>query len=330
MSKLELIRPLSILMLLACLPQIAAAQITSCGNAAAANGTVAGRTGYAIYLLNCTTGSNPRGYSVNSASLELGTTVAGSIEAAVYNANVTARLCTVAAGQAAVAGVNTVPLTGQNCNDPGNTANSGVGLAPNTTYKIALAYSNPVDLRLTTAGTACTTGAAGAQFMQFRRGDNSSPAATFPLNSTGDQPWATKCAFRLYLNLTAVGATPPTANPGIALLPTSASLQTGASKQFTASVTGTSNTAVTWKANGGSINASGIVHRSAIRRYLHGHGHQRGRYQQVGLSPGHGNSNGAGSRSFALAHQCHPAGRCQPSINCFSHRHQQHGRHLEG
>src|SRR5882724_8808958 len=69
---------------------LAAAQITSCGNAVAANGTVAGRTGNLIYLLNCTTGSNAQGYTVNSASLELGTTVAGSIEAAVYNADVTA------------------------------------------------------------------------------------------------------------------------------------------------------------------------------------------------------------------------------------------------
>src|SRR5579864_5541792 len=161
MSRLKLVHSQWILVLLVCLPKLLPAQIISCGNAAPANGTLAGKAGTAIYLLNCSTGSNPQGYIVNSASLELGTTVGGNIEAAVYNANITARLCTVAAGQAAVAGVNALPLTGQNCNDPGNTANNGLGLAPNTTYRIALAYSQPLDRRLTTAGTTCTIATAG-------------------------------------------------------------------------------------------------------------------------------------------------------------------------
>ncbi len=43
----------------------------------------------------------------------------------------------------------------------------------------------------------------------------------------------------------------------IAISPTSASLQTGAHQQFTAAVSGTTNTAVTWKASAGTVSSSG-------------------------------------------------------------------------
>ncbi|HLJ48142.1 MAG TPA: hypothetical protein VKU01_19140 [Bryobacteraceae bacterium] len=44
----------------------------------------------------------------------------------------------------------------------------------------------------------------------------------------------------------------------VAVSPTSASLQPGQTKQFSATVTGTSNTAVTWTATGGTISTSGL------------------------------------------------------------------------
>lgn len=44
----------------------------------------------------------------------------------------------------------------------------------------------------------------------------------------------------------------------IAIAPTSVSLQAGATAQFTASVTGTTNTAVTWTTTGGGISSSGL------------------------------------------------------------------------
>lgn len=44
----------------------------------------------------------------------------------------------------------------------------------------------------------------------------------------------------------------------VAITPTSASISTNQTKQFTASVTGTGNTAVTWSATGGSVSASGL------------------------------------------------------------------------
>jgi hypothetical protein len=45
---------------------------------------------------------------------------------------------------------------------------------------------------------------------------------------------------------------------GITISPTSASLATGGTKQFTDTVTGTTNTAVTWSCSGGSITTSGL------------------------------------------------------------------------
>jgi len=51
-------------------------------------------------------------------------------------------------------------------------------------------------------------------------------------------------------------ATSPAVN--LSLSPTSASVQTGHTQQFTATVTGSSNTAVTWSASGGSISSSGM------------------------------------------------------------------------
>jgi fibronectin type 3 domain-containing protein len=51
-------------------------------------------------------------------------------------------------------------------------------------------------------------------------------------------------------------ATNPAVN--LSLSPTSASVPAGRTQQFTAAVTGSSNTAVTWSATGGSISASGM------------------------------------------------------------------------
>src|SRR6266852_978549 len=53
-----------------------------------------------------------------------------------------------------------------------------------------------------------------------------------------------------------VTATPPVVS--ITISPTSASLQTSATQQFTATVTGSSNTAVTWTATGGTVSSGGL------------------------------------------------------------------------
>ncbi len=51
---------------------------------------------------------------------------------------------------------------------------------------------------------------------------------------------------------------PPPATVAISVTPSSASVQTGGSQQFSATVTGTTNTNVTWSATGGTISSSGF------------------------------------------------------------------------
>ncbi|HWV57748.1 MAG TPA: right-handed parallel beta-helix repeat-containing protein [Longimicrobiales bacterium] len=60
------------------------------------------------------------------------------------------------------------------------------------------------------------------------------------------------------------GPTDPDGGPNdpvvaVAISPTGASLDAGATRQFTATVTGTTNTAVTWEASGGTISGSGAT-----------------------------------------------------------------------
>jgi Bacterial Ig-like domain (group 2) len=60
------------------------------------------------------------------------------------------------------------------------------------------------------------------------------------------------------VTVTASSPPPITSNIQVSVSPTAASLQTGAQQQFSASVSGTSNTAVTWSVSSGSIAANGM------------------------------------------------------------------------
>lgn len=51
---------------------------------------------------------------------------------------------------------------------------------------------------------------------------------------------------------------PPVSNIQVSVSPTAASLQTGSQQQFSALVSGTSNTAVTWSASSGTVSSSGM------------------------------------------------------------------------
>jgi len=57
---------------------------------------------------------------------------------------------------------------------------------------------------------------------------------------------------------TATVTVTPTTGVVVTMNPTTATVQTGTTKQFTASVTGTTNTSVTWTATGGSVSSTGL------------------------------------------------------------------------
>jgi len=76
---------------------------------------------------------------------------------------------------------------------------------------------------------------------------------------------ALTCGLLAILGLTGCGgsASPSTSNPSppvvaVAISPLSASVETGGQQQFSATVTGTSNTGITWSAAGGTISSSGL------------------------------------------------------------------------
>ena len=54
------------------------------------------------------------------------------------------------------------------------------------------------------------------------------------------------------------GSTPPPSAVAVAISPTSVTLSSGAQQQFAATVTGTSNTAVSWSASAGVVSSSGL------------------------------------------------------------------------
>ena len=73
------------------------------------------------------------------------------------------------------------------------------------------------------------------------------------------------------------------AQVSISVSPSTVSLQSGAQQQFGASVSGTSNTAVTWSASGGTVSMSGLYVAPEHRRNVCGNGGERGRPDQVRL-----------------------------------------------
>src|SRR5271154_1357059 len=77
--------------------------------------------------------------------------------------------------------------------------------------------------------------------------------------------WFLACAFGFAGCTGSIGSppspppTPPdTATISVIVSPASATIQTGGTQQFAATVTGTSNTSVTWSASGGTISTSGL------------------------------------------------------------------------
>ena len=95
---------------------------------------------------------------------------------------------------------------------------------------------------LYTAPTAAGTYTVTATAIRSRRGGS----------STGVTPGSAV--------VTVAASTPPpvTGTIKVSVAPTAASLQTGAQQQFSATVSGTSNTAVTWSASSGSISSNGM------------------------------------------------------------------------
>ena len=87
----------------------------------------------------------------------------------------------------------------------------------------------------------------------------------------------------------AITVTTTPAPVAVTITPGSAAVQVGKTQQFSASVTGSSNTAVTWSASGGTISASGLYTAPSNRWLVYGNGDQRGRHNGIFFGDSCGN-----------------------------------------
>ena len=113
---------------------------------------------------------------------------------------------------------------------------------------------------VTLSGTASgTTTADGSGNYAFRGLSNGSYTVTPSKSGYSFSPGAQSATINganvTNLNFTVSSSPPPVV---VSISPTSATLSTGGQQQFTAYVSGTSNTAVTWSATGGTVNTSGL------------------------------------------------------------------------
>jgi len=103
-----------------------------------------------------------------------------------------------------------------------------------------------------------SSGSGSVKFRDTNKGNCSSETSaqttlsSLPASWTTGARWAT-CRVSAYGS----GLSAPV-SVAVAVLPSSSSLPSGKSQQFSANVSGTSNTAVTWKASGGSISSGGM------------------------------------------------------------------------
>ncbi len=146
-----------------------------------------------------------------------------------------------------------------------------LGRAPGTTFPAALPpHANPngpytaqagATIAFSSSGSTASNGSIATYRWDFGDGGTSLLA-----NPTHAYASAGKYTASLIvtdnLGMTGGNQAQVTVTPSgvisVVISPTTTTLAPGATRQFTATVTGTSNTAVTWSASGGTVNASGL------------------------------------------------------------------------
>ncbi|MBZ5595204.1 MAG: hypothetical protein LAP39_23415 [Acidobacteriia bacterium] len=123
-------------------------------------------------------------------------------------------------------------------------APSNIALQPGQTRQFTASLTGSSNTAVTWAATGGTISTSGL----FTGGSSAGSNFTVTATSVAD---ATKSA-------TAHVTIQPAPVVAVTISPTGATLQPGGTQQFTATVTGSSNTAVTWAATGGTISSSGL------------------------------------------------------------------------
>src|SRR5579872_2546729 len=149
-------------------------------------------------------------------------------------------------------------VTAKSVADPTKTASANVTVQP---VQISVSPSS-VTLQpgQTKQFTATVTGSTNNGFTWTASGGSISTSGLFTAGSTAGAFSVTATAAADSTKSSSAQVTIQAAPPPITVTvnPSTFTLQTGQTKTFTATVTGTTNTAVTWTATGGSINTSGL------------------------------------------------------------------------
>ncbi|MBV9146090.1 MAG: choice-of-anchor D domain-containing protein, partial [Acidobacteria bacterium] len=131
------------------------------------------------------------------------------------------------------------------------TATTTIAIAP-TTASLMVGATQQFTATVTgTSNTAVTWTASGGTVTTGGLYTAPNTAGTYTVT-------ATSVADTTKSGSATVTVTAPPPPISVSIAPTTASLQTGGTQQFTATVTGTSNTAVTWTATGGTVTTGGL------------------------------------------------------------------------
>jgi hypothetical protein len=187
-------------------------------------------------------------------------TVTGSSNTAV---TWTATGGTVSSGGLFTAGTTTGSnfiVTATSAADSTKTASASVIIQPAPVVSVTVSPTSATLLPgATQQFTATVTGSSNTAVTWTATGGNVSSSGLFTAGTTtgGFAVTATSVA-----DATKTASASVTIQPApvvsVTVSPTSATVQSGATQQFTATVTGSSNTAVTWTATGGTISSSGL------------------------------------------------------------------------
>ena len=170
-------------------------------------------------------------------------------------------------------------------------------LQPGQTQQFTATVTGTSNTAVTWTATGGTISSTGLYTAGSTAGSNFSVTATSVADST-------KSA--------SAGVTIPAAVT-VTISPASATLQPGQTRQFTATVTGSSNTAVTWTATGGTISSSGSVHGWVDDgQRLHGHRDFGCRFDEIGFGQRH---HPAGAGMCRFRRQRHSAARRDPAVH---------------
>lgn len=214
------------------------------------------------------------GITVSPASVTLTTGGTQQFTATVTGTTNTAVTWSAAAGTISSAGLCTAPSTATSYNviatSVADTTKSASALV--TVSTSVLTISTQPSSQTVTAGASVTfsgsaTGGTSPYSYQWYKNSTAiagATSATYAFTTSSSDGGAT-----FYVTVTDSASTPATVTSntvtltvnqavGLSVSPTSVSLTAGGTQQFSATVTGTTNTAVTWSATGGTISSSGL------------------------------------------------------------------------